>query len=205
MPVMLDKEGLILALLMGVLIGSIGGVNYLLLILIFLFSAVAVTKYKNQVKREMGIYEHERSWENVLSNGLLPTILAAASFFLGPMPYLGALAAISADKFASELGVLSGNPLYLGSFTRVRAGKSGAVSMVGFVASLLGATVIAVPAVFIFNINPTQALFITIIGLLGSIIDSLVGILEEMGIGSKGTTNFICSLSGALLCYYFVR
>ncbi len=204
MPVMLDKYGLMLALAMGLLIAVFGGLSYLALILIFLFSAVVATKYENRRKREMGIYEHERSWENVLSNGLLPTILAVGSPFLGSIPYIATLAAVSADKFASELGVLSGNPIYLGSFASVRAGKSGAVSVVGFVASLLGAALIATISIFIFGINPTQALIITLIGFAGSVIDSVVGIFEEMGIGTKGTTNFICSLSGAVLGYYLL-
>lgn len=206
MAVMLDKSGLLLALSMGVIIAFFGGLEYLAIMLVFLFSAVAVTKYENQKKKEMGIYEHERSWENVFSNGLLPTLLAVFSSLIGsPFPYLAAVAAVNADKFASEIGVLSGNPVYLGSFMQVRAGKSGAVSILGFVASLVGGTVIGFAALFIFNSSPEEALFIGIAGFIGSIIDSVFGIFEEMGIGTKGTTNFICSLAGAVIGYYFIR
>ena len=54
----------------------------------------------------MGLYEHERGWENVLSNGLLPSILAIGSPYLGPFPFIASIAAVTADKFGSEIGVL---------------------------------------------------------------------------------------------------
>jgi len=205
MPVMLDKQGLLLALLMGILVYHFGGWQYLVIMLTFLFAAVAATKYENKKKREMGIYEHERGWENVLSNGLLPTALAILSNSFGPMPYIASIAAVTADKFGSELGVLSDKPISLENLKPVRPGKSGAISILGLVVSLAGATLIGSAAIFAFNINPTQALFIGIAGFIGSFVDSIVGVLEERGIGTKGTTNFICSLTGALIGYYFIR
>ncbi len=205
MPVMLDKQGLILALLMGVAVYYFGGVKYLALMLIFLFFAVAATKYENRKKREMGIYEHERSWENVFSNGLLPTLLAILSSDIGPIPYITSVAAVTADKFGSELGVLSDKPISLENLKPARPGKSGAISVLGLIVSLAGGTLIGLAAMFIFKINPTKALFIGIAGLVGSLVDSIFGVLEERGIGTKGTTNFICSLTGALIGYYFIR
>jgi uncharacterized protein (TIGR00297 family) len=166
---------------------------------------VLVTGYEHTVKREMGIYEHERGWENVLSNGLLPTILAALSGIIGPFPYLACVGAVTADKFASELGVLGGNPIDLATLKPAKPGKSGAVTVMGFVVSLAGGTAIGLAAMLFFSINATQALMIGFAGLLGSVIDSLFGIPEEMGIGTKGTTNFICSLVGAVFGYWFMR
>src|SRR3989339_1941825 len=174
---MLDTGGILLATLMGILIFFYGGSNYLVLMLCFFVLSIIVTGYEHGIKREMGIYEHERGWENVLSNGALPTILAVASSVLGPMPYLACLGAVMADKFASELGVLGGNPINLKNLKPAKPGISGAVTMMGFVVSLAGATAIGFLAIFLFNIDAIHALLIGVFGLAGSIIDSLFGVL----------------------------
>jgi uncharacterized protein (TIGR00297 family) len=195
----LDKEGLILAFVMGIIITVFGGFVYLALMLAFFALALIVTGYEHGLKREMGIYEHERGWENVLSNGLLPTILAFLSPTIGPLPFIGCLAAVMADKFASEVGVLGGEPINLANLKAAKPGVSGAVTIMGTIASLTGAIAIGFVAMYLFDINATIALILGFGGLLGSIVDSAFGILEEKGIGTKGTTNFICSIVGALI------
>jgi uncharacterized membrane protein len=42
-------------------------------------------------------------------------------------------------------------------------------------------------------------------GLAGGIVDTFFGVFEERGLGTKGTTNFICSLVGALFGYFFIH
>ncbi len=200
----LDKWGILLAVIMGTLIYVFGGLDYLALMLSFLFLGVIATKYEHYVKRDMGIYEHERGWENVLSNGLVPTVLAVASSFLGPVPFIASLAATTSDTFASEIGVLEkGKPISLLNFQRVKPGTSGAVSVMGTVASLLGATLIGIIAILLFEINPLTALLVGIAGFIGSFVDTIFGIFEEKGIGTKGTTNFICALAGGIIGYIF--
>ena len=201
----LDVGGVMLAILMGVIINYFGGWQYLVLILSFFILAVFVTGYDHSTKREMGIYEHERGWENVLSNGLLPTILAVASSSYGPLPFIAAVAAVTADKFGSELGVLGGEPINLATLKPAKQGTSGAVSIMGFVVSLAGGTMIGFLAIFIFNLNPTQALLTGICGFFGSIIDSLFGIFEEKGFGTKSITNFICSGAWAIFGYVVIK
>jgi len=195
----LDKEGIILAFAMGIIISYFGGWQYLILMLCFFALAIAVTGYEHGIKREMGIYEHERGWENVLSNGFLPTILAFLSPSIGPLPFIACVAAVTADKFGSEVGVLGGNPISLADLKPAKPGTSGAMTMMGTVASLAGATAIGLIAMYLFEINATVALIIGLAGLLGSIVDSAFGVFEERGLGTKGTTNFICSLVGAII------
>lgn len=200
MSKVLDKEGIILALVMGILITYFGGIEYLILMLGFLFVSIMVTKYEHSIKREMGIYEHERGWENVFSNGLLPTILAVLSPWLGIVPYVASVAAVTADKFGSEVGVLSKEkPVSLGNFSEVKPGTSGAMTVMGSVASLLGSTSIAFLSIFLFQMTPTNALIIALAGFGGSVVDSIFGVFEEKGLGTKGTTNFICSVAGAIM------
>ncbi len=188
-----------LALVFGILIFTTADLRYLEIMLVFFASAILVTKYEYLLKRKMGVYENERSWENVFSNGIVPTICAVFSSAIGPLPFLCSVAAITADKFASELGVFGGKPYSLLTGKKVTEGESGAVSVLGTIMSLAGGMVIGVGALILFSIEPIHALMIAFAGLVGSLVDSLVGILEAKGIGTKGTTNFICALAGAII------
>jgi len=194
----------VLAVAMGILLYMGGGTEYLLLMLIFFVLAVFVTRYEHQAKRELGLYEHERGWENVLSNGFLPIVLAIFHTSVGVGAYIGALAAITADKFSSELGVLSGNARMLPYFTPVKPGKSGAVSTLGLLEAVVGALLLGIGAWLLFKITLIQVLYIGMAGFAGSLVDSIFGIFEERGIGTKGTTNFFCSLTGAVLGYFLI-
>ena len=204
MVAMLDRAGITLALIFGAVVYLSGGFPYLLLMLVFLFISVVVTKYGYYEKKEMGIYEHDRSWENVLSNGLIPALAALATPVAGPMPYICSIAAITADKFGSELGVLGGEPVSLAGFRRVKPGTSGAVSSLGFMVSLMGAAIIGIISIFLFDITPTAALLVALIGFAGGLVDTLFGVFEEKGLGTKGTTNLICAAVGALGGYLLV-
>ena len=201
MVAMLDKPGLALTIIFGITIFLLGGFSYLVLIFIFLFLSVLATKYGYYEKKDMGIYEHDRSWENVLSNGLVPTLAVIVGFFLGwgPLPYVCAIAAIMADKFASELGVLGGDPISLDGFKHVKPGTSGAISVTGTIMSLAGSAAIGIAALFLFGLTPTTALLIALAGFAGGVVDTLVGVFEEKGFGSKGITNTICSIVGVAI------
>jgi len=199
---LLDFAGIALAVIFGVAVTYAGGLDFLLLMLVFLALSIAVTKYGYGQKREIGLYEHERSWENVLANGIVPAAAALMHMQLGIGigAYIGAVAAITADKFASELGVLSSEPLALFSFKKVRRGTSGAVSLFGTVMSFDGALAIGLVAAALYpSISLWGTLLVAMVGFAGSGADTLAGIFEERGIGSKATTNFICSLVGAAL------
>jgi uncharacterized protein (TIGR00297 family) len=202
----LDKGGILLAVVFGAVLLISGGLAYLALMLAFFVLAVIVTRYEYEVKRDLGLYEHERGWENVLSNGLLPAILAVLSPVTGPMPFIASISAVTGDKFGSEIGVLAAeNPISVLDLKPVKPGTSGAMSRIGTVASLAGSTALCVCAMFAFGINPAQALLLSVAGFVGCIADTLFGVFEERGIGTKGTTNFICSLVGALLAYFFIH
>jgi uncharacterized protein (TIGR00297 family) len=201
----LDTKGVLLAAFFGIVLFVYGGQSYLALMLFFFLLAVFVTKYDYEIKKELGLYEHERGWENVLSNGILPAALAVLSPSLGPIPFISCLAAVTADKFGSEIGVLDAeNPVSVFDLKRVKPGTSGAVSPMGSIGSLAGATAIGAGAIVLFGISPTQALLVGISGVAGSFADTVFGVFEEKGVGTKGTTNFICSLVGAAAGYYLI-
>jgi uncharacterized protein (TIGR00297 family) len=202
---LLDFAGIALAVIMGLLVALFGQPFFLLLLLLFLAASVMVTKYGYEKKRELGLYEHERSWENVLANGLVPAVCAIAHPALGWGPYVGALAAITADKFASELGVLGGEPTYLLTFKKVKRGTNGSITFLGCLMSLDGGLLIGIAAALLVpNMGIGKIAAIGLIGFAGSMADSIVGVLEERGIGNKATTNAICSLFGAIAGFAFL-
>lgn len=201
----LDTKGVLLALFFGAVLLFFGGLNYLALMLVFFFLAIVVTKYEYEIKKDLGLYEHERGWENVLSNGLLPSALAILSPQIGAAPFIASIASVMADKFGSEIGVLDPHdPISLFDLKPVKPGTSGAMSIMGTIGSLAGAAAIGACAVFLFQLTPGQGLLIAAIGLLGSIVDTAFGVFEERGFGTKGTTNFICSVAGAILAYMLI-
>lgn len=203
MAVMLDKKGLLLSALMGVLTLVFGGKEYLALLLIFLAFSVMATRCGEEEKKERGIYEYERSWENVLSNGLIPALLAVAQPILGPLPFITSVAAVTADKFASELGVLGkARPISLLTLKEVAPGTSGAISAMGTMMSFAGALTLGAAAVLVFGIKPSTALAVGIGGLIGGLVDSIAGIFEEKGIGNKSSSNLLCSLAGGIAGIY---
>jgi uncharacterized protein (TIGR00297 family) len=202
---LLDSPGVILALLLACIVLVFGPPALFLLMLIFLAASVSVTKYGYSEKRELGLYEHERSWENVLANGIVPALCAIISPQIGVGAYMGALAAITADKFASELGVLGGEPVSLMNFKPAKRGTSGAVTVFGTLMSFDGALVIGAAAFFLLpGFDFWKIVLVGAIGLVGSIGDSIIGVLEERGIGSKAITNALCALIGAVLGFAFL-
>lgn len=206
-PTMLDKLGLILALAMGAVVLIFGSVEFFVIFLVFLAGSVIATKYGYAQKRELGIYEHERSWENVLANGIVPLIAAVASPWIGWGAYLGSVAAIMSDKFASELGVLGPAPRSLLTFKEGKRGESGCVSPLGTLVSFSGAMIIGISAHILMpqTIDAWQMVYIGLVGFAGSFADSLAGVLEERGIGTKATTNAICAIVGAVLGWALIR
>lgn len=203
----LNPIGLGAAIVFALLIAAFTGqlaASFISLILVFLVAGWLVTKYGYERKRELTLYEYERGWENVVANGIVPAACAVLYYFDHRFlwAYIGSVAAITADKFASEIGVLGGKPYMLPSFKQVKFGTSGAVSVLGTLFSWNGGIVIGAAAFLAFpGISIWDALVISAIGMAGSFIDTLVGIWETNGLGNKATTNFVCALSGALLGY----
>jgi len=204
----LNPIGLGAAIAFALLIGAFTGAlapSFIGLILVFLVTGWLVTRYGYERKRELTLYEYERGWENVLANGVVPAACAVLYYYDQRFlwAYIGSVAAIMADKFASEIGVLGGKPYMLPSFKQVKFGTSGAVSVLGTLASWDGGIVIGAASFLLFpGITFWDALVISAIGMAGSFIDTIVGIWEMKGLGNKATTNFVCALSGAILGYF---
>jgi len=184
----LNKSGAFAATLVGAIIFGFGGWQWAILLLTFFITSSALSRAFQ--KRKQGLSEkfskgHERDAGQVFGNGGLATLFAALHAFYPEsiIPWLGfaaSLAAVNADTWATELGVLNPTPprLITDLRKRVEKGTSGGISLWGTLASLLGAAVIALPTILLFpggvpSIN--YFLLITAAGLAGSLFDSLLG------------------------------
>lgn len=197
---------------MGILILVVGtgmGPLFLLDLVLFLVLSAAVTRIGKMRKQGIGLYEAGRGWKNVLANEAMPAI-AAAAYWLNSlhafMPsgilvlaYIASVCAITADKFASEIGVLDGEPIVLLTLRRTKKGVSGGVTGIGLLASLVGSAIIGISA-FAVGAGVAGFVAVTAAGFLGNIVDSVAGYFEERGTGNKFTSNFLCSVAGFLIC-----
>lgn len=184
----LDKSGALAATLVGTIIFGIGGLQWAILLLAFFITSSGLSRaFKN---RKAGLNEkfskgHERDAGQVFGNGGLATFFAALHAFYPSsiIPWIGfaaALAAVNADTWATELGVL--NPTAPRMITNlkktVEKGTSGGISLWGTLASLSGSGLIALLAVLLSptgTLTTAHGLLITIAGLAGSLFDSLLG------------------------------
>jgi len=109
--------------------------------------------------------------------------------------FLGALAAAAADTWATEIGVRSSRrPWSLRTWSRVEAGRSGAVSAVGTVGAALGAASVAGAAVLtggVFGFGSWTAVWIVAAGLAGMITDSVAGATIQARYRDPGTGRLV--------------
>lgn len=182
----LDRSGALAATVVGTVIFGVGGWQWAVLLLAFFITSSALTRAFK--KRKTGLEEKfskggQRDAGQVWGNGGLATLFAGLSFFFpGQLwPWLGfaaSLAAVNADTWATELGVLNTQPpRMVTNWKVVEKGTSGAVSPVGTLASLAGAALIGILAVAIAPqpLSWTSGLLITLAGLGGSLFDSFLG------------------------------
>jgi len=170
----LSKSGVVGAMLVGTAIFGFGGWVWGLLLITFFVLSSLLSRYQQAAKRglaEKSAKGHQRDLGQALANGGAGALIALASLFY-PAPvmlaaFVGAMAAVNADTWATELGLLSRRPPRLvTTWEVVEPGTSGGVSAVGTLASLAGALTIGVATIGLLMID----------GLLGGSVNDLVGV-----------------------------
>jgi uncharacterized protein (TIGR00297 family) len=180
----LNRSGAFAATLVGTIVFGLGGLQWAIVLMVFFITSSGLSRLFK--KRKQGLNEKfskgsERDAGQVFGNGGVATIFVLVhalypDSIVGWVGFAAALAAVNADTWATELGVL--NPTAPRMITdwskRVEKGTSGGISFFGTLASLLGAAVIAIPAA-LFAGDWSLLLLISVAGLAGSLFDSLLG------------------------------
>ncbi|MGB8213264.1 MAG: DUF92 domain-containing protein [Anaerolineales bacterium] len=174
------------ALLEGTIIFGLGGWPWAVLLLAFFISSSALTR--TFAKRKASLNEKfdkggTRDLGQVLANGGIAALFAGLHFFFPQaswtwLAFATSLAAVNADTWATELGVLNPSmPRLITSGKAVERGTSGAISVYGTLAAAGGAVLIAVLAGLVRPAGNFWAIAgIAILGgLLGSLFDSFLG------------------------------
>jgi uncharacterized protein (TIGR00297 family) len=180
----LTKSGAAGALLVGTLIYGFGGWVWGLLLALFFVSSSLLSHYKEGEKQaiaEKFDKGHRRDFAQVMANGGAGAIAALLHIFF-PSPlwlpfFVGAMATVTADTWATELGTLSKRPPHLITSGKiVPVGTSGGISGFGTAVSFTGGLLIGSMAGLLSQNNLLPLILIGGIGgLLGSLADSLLG------------------------------
>jgi uncharacterized protein (TIGR00297 family) len=182
----LSRSGAIAAALSGGLIFGLGGLPWASLLLAFFISSSLLSKSFSRRKaafNEKFSKGSQRDWAQVLANGGLGAVLAVFLYFFPDQPwiwfaYTGAMAAVNADTWATELGVFNPTPPRLiTTGAQVERGASGGVSLLGSFAAFTGGAFIGLWAM-LWNIHPSGGKILVAAmlgGLAGSFFDSLLG------------------------------
>lgn len=150
----LSASGAVAAALVGAVLFGAGSLVWFGTLLVFFVSSSALSKGKQQkAQSERSGYEKgsRRDAGQVLANGglgaalcLLWALWPAEAWWYG---FVGVMASVTADTWATELGALSRkDPVALVGFRRVPRGTSGAVSPAGSLAAAAGALAIGLSA-----------------------------------------------------------
>ena len=178
----LSASGALGAVLVGTLTFGVGGLIPAILLILFFVSSSALSRLGKARKRAVAAAfakGSRRDLGQVLANGSIAAALSVAFGMTGQPLWLagvvGALAAVNADTWATELGVLAGHrPRLITTGQPVDPGTSGGVSLEGTLASAAGATLIGLAAALPsgdWSLVGLAALG----GVAGSMIDSLLG------------------------------
>lgn len=189
----LSGSGAIAAALVGAVTFGGGGWAWGLLLVAFFVASSALSLYNPKKKAEVATEKFEkgsrRDWAQVVANGGWGTLLVLVAWF-NPQPWLfaafvGTMATVTADTWATELGTLSNTPPRLVTNGKiVPSGTNGAVSGLGTLAALVGGLFIGTIAFLLAQFGAIPEVEIApfwfpmiagVSGLVGAFADSFLG------------------------------
>jgi Raf kinase inhibitor-like YbhB/YbcL family protein/uncharacterized protein (TIGR00297 family) len=189
----LNRSGAFAAALLGTVVFGLGGWPWAVLLIAFFVTSSGLSKLFARRKRSLDekfSKGSERDAGQVAANGAIAGIFVllhqlvpgAAWPWIG---FAGTLAAVNADTWATELGVLSKRaPRMITTGKPAEAGTSGAISLAGTTAAFSGAFVIALLAVLVRPVelasisgfySAVLVVCISVAGLVAALVDSLFG------------------------------
>lgn len=192
----LSRGGLLGAVLTGTCTFGLGGWGWGALLVAFFASSSLLSRYR-QAEKAVPAAEFakggRRDLGQALANGGLGSLLAVGSV-LFPHPlwaaaFVGGVAAVNADTWATEAGLLFGSRARLITTGRlVPPGTSGGVSLAGTLASLAGATFIGGLAALLQGLQGgAPGAF-----LLGGVAGGMAGSLADSWLGATVQAVYFC-------------
>ena len=199
----LDASGVIAAIVFATLIFMFGGIFIWALLMIFFISSSVLTKVNKKIlKKPIDLEKKGRNYLQVIANAGVATIFSVMFYVFQEHIYLvaaaAAIAASNADTWASEIGTLSKGKNYnILTFKEMDKGLSGAVTILGLFASIIGALVIGFFFVLFdsfvegFDLAETlkNGFIISFGGFVGALIDSVFGALIQAKYKDEKTGN----------------
>ncbi len=186
----LSRSGWLGAIITGTLTFGFGGWTWGLTLIAFFISSSALSHFRQLQKQRIAGEKFEKGGQRDLMQTLAnggPGALLALAYGLSGEPlallagFCGVMATVTADTWATEIGVLSPRPPRLITTGRVvEPGSSGGVTLYGLLASLGGALLIGLVAAGLHAAErgtwqPALVLAALLGGLAGSLADSLLG------------------------------
>ena len=205
--------GMLTGVLLGLLTVVLGGFGWFAALIAFFSIGGLASKYRYEQKAARGVAQEDggaRGTGNVLANSAVALVAVVGAAAVEQLPvsteifalvFAGAVATAMSDTLSSEVGGLFDSPRLVTTLRPVAPGTDGAVSPQGTLAGTAGALLVAgIAAVGMPLGDPTVGgLAVAAGGVLGTVVDSLLGATMEGGRVGNQTVNLLATLSGALV------
>lgn len=176
----LDAGGALAAAIIGVIILLSGGWQLALPMLLFFMSGSLFGKLPAYSVIDSAKTKKPRDFVQVLSNGSIAAVCLLFYLFTKNQVFVTAyflsIAICTSDTWSSELGLFfKGEVIDIISLKKIPKGLSGGISLMGMLAGLVGAALIALLYLLLFTNKWQTGLLITAGGFAGMLLDSLIG------------------------------
>jgi len=199
----LTLSGCLAAVLMGTIYYGAGNLFWFGTLLLFFITSTLLSKYRKERKRELEksyAKTGNRDAGQVFANGGMGMILCLG-YWIVPHPawiyaFIGVMATVTSDTWATELGSLSRKPpRSVVTWKVLTPGASGGVSLLGTTAAAVGGALIGAGAFFFSWIADFETLGLlswTCVGLVGG----LAGAFADSYLGATVQLMYRCTECG---------
>ena len=196
----LTTDGVIAAILLDLAVSIAFGNSGFIVLCVFFIGSIVIDKvkkhYKKQGRKEKSAKGDCRDYMQVIANGLPAFVISIAFIITNKpifiIPFTASLTEAFADTAASGIGAFSKHTYDPFRMKKCESGLSGGMSLLGTLASLLAAVIMALIAYAIGFIGGGFSTFVIVVAsaFSGAVFDSLLGSLLQV--------KFKCTACGAI-------